>query len=69
MIEEIKRSQFKDLPCKDCEERFSTCHSHCPKDERGEFGYAEWLNILKMVKANEKEEKDKPFVKYNPFDY
>ena len=30
-------------PCKDCTERFTACHDHCPKDERGEFGHHAWL--------------------------
>ena len=29
-------------PCKDCEERFTACHSNCPKDARGEYGYVRW---------------------------
>ena len=29
-------------PCKDCPERFIACSDHCPKDERGEYGYKAW---------------------------
>lgn len=29
-------------PCKNCEERHTACHDHCPKDMRGEYGYKHW---------------------------
>jgi hypothetical protein len=36
-------------PCKDCTERFQACWDHCPKDERGEFGYKAWKAEIKRV--------------------
>ena len=39
-------------PCKDCEERHTACHDHCPKDQRGEYGYKRWKADAKMI--NEK---------------
>ena len=36
-------------PCKDCTERFQACWDHCPKDERGEFGYKAWKAETKRV--------------------
>ena len=29
-------------PCHNCTERFIACHDNCPKDARGEYGYAAW---------------------------
>jgi hypothetical protein len=29
-------------PCKNCEERHTACHDHCPKDQRGEYGCQHW---------------------------
>ena len=29
-------------PCKNCKERHTACHSNCPKDARGEYGYVRW---------------------------
>ena len=41
-------------PCKECTERFRACWDHCPKDERGEFGYKAWKAEIKRVnKARE----------------
>ena len=60
-------------PCNGCTERCVTesfnCHSRCPKDERGEPGYAAWKNRLEEVNKRRKEYEAKPFVQYNPFDY
>ena len=39
-------------PCTGCKERFSACWDHCPKDERGEFGYKAWKAEIKRVKKN-----------------
>ena len=33
---------MRSSPCKDCPERFPACSAHCPKDERGEYGYKAW---------------------------
>ena len=37
-------------PCKCCSEKFTACHDRCPKDERGEFGYKAWKDILEDIK-------------------
>ena len=37
-------------PCTGCTERFPACWDHCPKDERGEFGYKAWKAEIKRVK-------------------
>lgn len=49
-------------PCKDCTERFTACHDKCEK-------YKEWKLRLDEVNKRRKEYNEKPFVKYNPFDY
>ena len=36
-------------PCKGCTERFCACWDHCPKDERGEYGYKAWKAEIKRV--------------------
>lgn len=41
-------------PCKDCPERFAACSDHCPKDERGEFGYKAWKAKIKEVDEKRK---------------
>jgi hypothetical protein len=42
-------------PCTGCTERFSACWDHCPKDERGEFGYKAWKAEAKRVKKAREE--------------
>lgn len=42
----------EEAPCRDCPERFLACSDHCPKDERGEFGYKAWKATIKEI--NEK---------------
>lgn len=37
-------------PCYKCEERERHCHSKCPKDDRGEFGYIAWKATLPKPK-------------------
>lgn len=44
-----------DSPCKDCSERFLACSDHCPKDERGEYGYKAWKE---QYQAQQKHLKD-----------
>ena len=60
-------------PCKDCTERCVTetfnCHNSCPKDNRGERGYAAWKLNIEKVNAERRKYNEKPFVQYNPFDY
>lgn len=41
-------------PCKNCTERFIACSDHCPKDERGEFGYKAWKAQLEETKQKRK---------------
>ena len=41
-------------PCKDCTERFLACSDHCPKDERGEYGYKAWKAKLDAVNGKRK---------------
>lgn len=40
-------------PCNGCTERFTACSDHCPKDERGEFGYKAWLDKAHKDKAEQ----------------
>lgn len=42
-------------PCHGCTERFIACSDHCPKDERGEYGYKAWKAEFKKVKEKRKE--------------
>ena len=56
-------------PCAGCTERFTACHSKCPKDSRGEYGYAAWRKGLDKINAERKKYNERPFVRYNPFDY
>ena len=42
-------------PCKDCTERFTACHDHCPKDKRGEFGYKAWKEEVARINKARKE--------------
>ena len=49
-------------PCKDCTDRFATCHDKCEK-------YKAWKSRLDEVNKRRKEYNEKPFVKYNPYDY
>lgn len=46
---------MKDSPCNGCTERFTACSDRCPKDKRGEYGYAAWSADDKAEKAKEKE--------------
>ena len=46
---------MKDSPCNGCTERFTACSDRCPKDERGEYGYAAWSADDKAEKAKKKE--------------
>lgn len=45
----------KNIPCKDCAERFPACSDKCPKDTRGEYGYQAWKADYRKQKAAEKE--------------
>ena len=45
-------------PCKDCQERHTACHGHCPKDARGEYGYEAWKAEMDAMNAALKRQKD-----------
>ena len=49
-------------PCKGCNERFTACHDKCDK-------YKEWKRDLDELNKRRKEYENKPFVRYNPYDY
>ena len=49
-------------PCKDCKDRYPVCHDKCEK-------YKEWKSRLDEVNKRRKEYNERPFVKYNPYDY
>jgi predicted ATP-dependent serine protease len=49
-------------PCKDCKDRHEACWGKCEK-------YKAWKSRLDEVNKRRKEYSQKPFVKYNPFDY
>jgi hypothetical protein len=46
---------MRSSPCKDCPERFIACSDHCPKDERGEYGYKAWRADLAVEKKARQE--------------
>ena len=49
-------------PCKDCTNRHEACWGKCEK-------YKAWKARLDEVNKRSKEYSQKPFVKYNPYDY
>ena len=49
-------------PCKGCTERHEACWGKCEK-------YKAWKSNLENVNAERKKYSNKPFVRYNPFDY
>lgn len=54
----------EDSPCKDCPERFLACSDHCPKDERGEYGYKAWKERYEAQKKQYEQNKhrwDRPW--------
>lgn len=58
MVKDSQRisSQIRDVsPCRDCSEKFTACHDHCPKDARGEFGYMAWKAEIQRVKKVRRE--------------
>jgi hypothetical protein len=47
---------FRDSsPCDGCTEKFTACHSRCPKDLRGEFGYEAWKAKCREIDQKRKE--------------
>ena len=51
-------------PCKECSERFIACSDHCPKDERGEYGYKAYKADLYKVNRAKKEYKRQRYEDY-----
>ena len=49
-------------PCKGCTERHEVCWGKCEK-------YKTWKRDLDELNKRRKEYENKPFVRYNPFDY
>lgn len=39
-------------PCAGCTDRYITCHDHCPKDDRGDYGYLAWKNDIENLRKN-----------------
>lgn len=37
-------------PCNKYPERFIACSDHCPKDERGDYGYKAWKAKMHLQK-------------------
>ena len=50
-------------PCGGCAEKFLGCHSNCPKDKRGEYGYKAFQERIVQVKASRRSYD----MKYHPF--
>ena len=50
-------------PCKDCQERFTACHDHCPKDARDEYGYKAWKADMDAEKQALKQQTDTGWTK------
>lgn len=48
----------KPSPCYKCQERYTACHDHCPKDARGDYGYEAWLADTKAEQQALKEKND-----------
>lgn len=49
-------------PCKDCIDRNEACWGKCEK-------YKAWKSRLDEVNKRRRKYNQKPFVKYNPYDY
>ena len=49
-------------PCKGCSDRHEACWGKCEK-------YKEWKRDLDELNKRRKEYENKPFVRYNPYDY
>jgi hypothetical protein len=52
---EIDGPVRNDNPCRNCTERFIACADHCPKDERGEYGYKAWKAEIERVNQNRRD--------------
>ena len=51
-------------PCKDCTERFLACHGKCPKDQRGEYGYAAYKRDIDDIRLRMKSYDKSRYNKY-----
>ena len=51
-------------PCRDCTEKFEACHGRCPKDARGEFGYAAWKKEVDRVNREREKYAKLPRIKF-----
>lgn len=45
-------------PCMGCTERFIACQDRCPKDARGEYGYAAWKQAVAIIAKKRKDYND-----------
>ena len=61
------RKELKIAPCKDCSERFTACHDHCPKDNRGEIGYKAWKSMIKTERKEKRDFERKLLMNLNDF--
>lgn len=74
MVKDSQRisSQIRGVsPCTGCTERFTACWDHCPKDERGEFGYKAWKAEAKRVKKAREEylkRNNKKYISYGGYE-
>lgn len=50
----LPRTSREKPPCFGCTERFMACSDHCPKDERGEYGYLAWKAKVKEIEDKRK---------------
>jgi hypothetical protein len=48
----------KPSPCYQCQERFTACHDHCPKDARGDYGHKAWKADMDAEKQALKQQND-----------
>lgn len=48
----------KPSPCYKCQERFTACHDHCPKDARGDYGHKAWKADMDAEKQALKQQND-----------
>ena len=50
----VPKTNREKPPCFGCTEKFVACSDHCPKDERGEYGYLAWRAKVKEIEDNRK---------------
>lgn len=54
MDKKVPQTHREKSPCYGCTERFQACSDHCPKDERGEYGYLAWKARVKEIEDKRK---------------